>query len=182
MSRKATVAQFRRVKIFLTDVDGVLTNATVWLDGKTEFKQFNIQDGMGLRLLQHLGIPVGWVSNRKSLATSVRAKELKVDYLWQKSLPKVAAVESILKKAKLSWEEACFMSDDINDLAVLNRVGLPIAVANARQEIKALAKYVTKADGGQGAVREVCDKIIDANGKWPRVIQELSHPEGYRDQ
>jgi len=182
MRRKATVAQFRRVKIFLTDVDGVLTNATVWLDGKTEFKQFNIQDGMGLRLLQHLGIPVGWVSNRKSSATSVRARELKVDYLWQKSLPKVAAVESILKKAKLSWEEACFMSDDINDLAVLNRVGLPIAVANARQEIKALAKYVTKADGGQGAVREVCDKIIDAKGKWPRVIQELSHPEGYRDQ
>jgi len=182
MSRKATVAQFRRVKIFLTDVDGVLTNATVLLDGKTEFKQFNIQDGMGLRLLQHLGIPVGWVSNRKSSATSARARELKVDYLWQKSLPKVAAVESILKKAKLSWEDACFMSDDINDLAVLNRVGLPIAVANARQEIKALAKYVTKADGGQGAVREVCDKIIDANGKWPRVIQELSHPEGYRDQ
>ena len=182
MTRKATVAQFRRVKIFLTDVDGVLTNATVWLDGKTEFKQFNIQDGMGLRLLQRLGIPVGWVSNRKSSATSARARELKVDYLWQKSLPKVAAVESILKKAKLSWEEACFMSDDINDLAVLNRVGLPIAVANARQEIKALAKYVTKADGGQGAVREVCDKIIDANGKWPRVIQELSHPEGYRDQ
>ena len=182
MSRKATVAQFRRVKIFLTDVDGVLTNATVWLDGKTEFKQFNIQDGMGLRLLQHLGIPVGWVSNRKSLATSVRAKELKVDYLWQKSLPKVAAVESILKKAKLSWEDACFMSDDINDLAVLKRVGLPIAVANARQEVKAVAKYVTKAHGGQGAVREVCDKIIDAKGKWPRVIQELSHPEGYRDQ
>lgn len=182
MSRKATVAQFRRVNIFLTDVDGVLTNATVWLDGKTEFKQFNIQDGMGLRLLQHLGIPVGWVSNRKSLATSVRAKELKVDYLWQKSLPKVSAVESILKKAKLSWEDACFMSDDINDLAVLDRVGLPIAVANARQEVKALAKYVTKAHGGQGAVREVCDKIIDAKGKWPRVIQELSHPEGYRDQ
>ena len=100
MSRKATVAQFRRVKIFLTDVDGVLTNATVLLDGKTEFKQFNIQDGMGLRLLQHLGIPVGWVSNRKSSATSARARELKVDYLWQKSLPKVAAVESILKKAK----------------------------------------------------------------------------------
>ncbi len=182
MSRKATVAQFRRVKIFLTDVDGVLTNTTVLLDGKTEFKQFNIQDGMGLRLLQHLGIPVGWVSNRKSSATSARARELKVDYLWQKPLPKVAAVESILKKAKLSWANACFMSDDINDLAVLKRVGLPIAVANARKEVKELANYVTKAEGGQGAVREVCDKIIDANGKWPRVIQELSHPEGYRDQ
>jgi 3-deoxy-D-manno-octulosonate 8-phosphate phosphatase (KDO 8-P phosphatase) len=170
------------VKIFLTDVDGVLTDATILLDGKTEFKQFNIQDGMGLRLLQHLGIPVGWVSNRKSLATSVRAKELKVDYLWQKSLPKVAAVESILKKAKLKWEDACFMSDDINDLAVLNRVGLPIAVANARQEILKSVKHVTKAKGGEGAVREVCDKIIGSHGKWPHIIRELSHPEGYRDQ
>ena len=182
MSRKATVTQFRRVKIFLTDVDGVLTNATVWLDGKTEFKQFNIQDGMGLRLLQHLGIPVGWVSNRKSPATSARARELKVDYLWQKSLPKVTAVESILKKAKLSWGDACFMSDDINDLAVLKRVGMPIAVANARQEVKTLAKHVTIAKGGEGAVREICDKIIGAYGKWPDIMRKLNYPEGYREQ
>ena len=76
MSAKATTAMFKRVKIFLTDVDGVLTNATVVLDGKTEFKQFNIQDGMGMRLLQHVGIPVGWVSNRESAATTARAKEL----------------------------------------------------------------------------------------------------------
>ncbi len=129
-----------------------------------------------------MGIPVGWVSNRSSPATTARAKELKVDYLWQKSQPKVAAVASILKKARLDWRDACFMSDDINDLAVLNRVGLPIAVANARQEVIATAKYVTKAEGGQGAVREVCDKIIGAYGKWPHVIRELSHPEGYRDQ
>ena len=182
MSRKATVAQFKRVKIFLTDVDGVLTNATVWLDGKTEFKQFNIQDGMGLRLLQHLGIPVGWVSNRKSSATSARASELKVDYLWQKSLPKVAAVESILKKAKLSWEDACFMSDDINDLAVLDQVGLPIAVANARQDVKKMAKYITKANGGDGAVREVCDKIIRSQGKWSEIITRLKRPEGFNAQ
>lgn len=182
MSRKATAAQFKRVKIFLTDVDGVLTNATVMLNGKTEFKQFNIQDGMGLRLLQHIGIPVGLVSNRKSAATTARAKELKVDYLWQKSLPKVAAVETILKKAKLTWADACFMSDDINDLAVLQRVGLPIAVANARTDVKTAAKYTTKAKGGEGAVREVCDKIIRAQGKWGAIISRLRHPEGYRDR
>ena len=182
MSRKATAAQFKRVKIFLTDVDGVLTNATVMLNGKTEFKQFNIQDGMGLRLLQHVGIPVAWVSNRKSAATTARAKELKVDYLWQKSLPKVAAVEAILKKAKLTWADACFMSDDINDLAVLQRVGLPIAVANARTDVKTAAKYTTKAKGGEGAVREVCDKIIRAQGKWSAIISRLKHPEGYRDR
>ena len=139
----------------------------------------NIQDGMGLRLLQHAGIPVGWVSNRKSAATTARAKELKVDYLWQKSLPKVAAVESILKNAKLKWVDACFMSDDINDLAVLDQVGLPIAVANARQDVKKMAKYITKANGGDGAVREVCDKIIRAQGKWSAIITRLKHPEGF---
>ena len=182
MNRKSAVAQFKRVKIFLTDVDGVLTNATVFLNGKNEFKQFNIQDGMGLRLLQHIEIPVGWISNRKSAATTARAKELKVDYLWQKSQPKVAAVESILNKAGLNWTDACFMSDDINDLAVLGRVGLPIAVANAREDVKAAASYVTRARGGEGAVREVCDRIIRAQGKWKAIIQRLKDPDGYRDQ
>jgi len=181
-NKKATTAMFKRVKIFLTDVDGVLTNATVILNGKTEFKQFNIQDGMGMRLLQHVGIPVGWVSNRKSAATTARAKELTVDYLWQKSLPKVAAVEAILKKAKLTWADACFMSDDINDLAVLDRVGLPIAVGNAMPDVKRAAKYVTTATGGQGAVREVCDKILRAHGHMPAILQRLRHPEGYREQ
>lgn len=182
MNERNPTALFKRVKIFLTDVDGVLTDSTVVLDGKTEFKRFNIQDGMGLRLLQHLEIPVGWVSNRHSRATTVRAKELKVDYLWQQSKPKVAAVESILKKAKLTWADACFMSDDINDLAVLTRVGLPIAVGNAQPEVKRAAKFVTRACGGEGAVREVCDRIIRAQGKWRMVIERLKHPEGYRDQ
>ena len=147
--QKATAAQFKCVKIFLTDVDGVLTNATVFMNGSNEYKQFNVQDGMGLRLLQHIGIPVGWVSNRKSDATTARAKELKVDYLWQKSKPKVAAVDSILKKAKLDWKDACFMSDDINDLAVLDRVGMPIAVANARREIKKLQNIPLLRRGGR---------------------------------
>ena len=82
---------FKRVKIFLTDVDGVLTDGGVFVGKGEEFKCFNVLDGMGMRLLQHLGVPVGWVSNRESAATTARAKELKVDYLWQKSLPKVAA-------------------------------------------------------------------------------------------
>ena len=174
MSKKASVTQFKQVKIFLTDVDGVLTNASVHLNGKTEFKQFNIQDGMGLRLLQHVGIPVGWVSNRKSDATTARAKELKIDFLWQKSKPKVAAVESILKKAKLGWGDACFMSDDINDLAVLRRVGLPIAVSNAVAEVLKVSHYTTKKRGGDGAVREVCDRILKAQGYWNGIIQRLS--------
>ena len=182
MTRKATAAQFKRVKIFLTDVDGVLTDGGVFVGKGGEFKRFNILDGMGMRLLQHLGIPVGWVSNRESAATTARAKELKVDYLWQKSLPKVAAIEVILKKAKLTWADACYVSDDINDLAVLIRVGLPIAVGDARSEVKQAAIYTTKANGGNGAVREVCDKIIRAHGKWNVVIERLKQADGYRDK
>ena len=182
MSRKATTAQFKRVKIFLTDVDGVLTDGTVTIGGRGESKRFNIRDGMGLRLLQHVGIPVGWVSNRHSAATTARAKELKVDYLWQDKLPKFAAIEAILKKAKLSWADACYVSDDINDLAVLARVGLPVAVANAQPEVRRAAKFTTRTRGGDGAVREVCDRIIRAHGKWNAVIARLRQPGGYRDK
>ena len=170
---------FKRVKIFLCDVDGVLTDAGVFVGGRWEFKRFNVQDGMGLRMLQTCDIPVGWVSNRSSPATTKRAKELKVDYLWQKSSSKLKGVTSILKKAKLDWADACFVSDDMNDLPVLRRVGLPIAVANAVAEVKKVAHYTTRARGGDGAVREVCDKIIRAQGKWNAVITRLKHPEGF---
>ena len=165
---------FKRVKIFLCDVDGVLTDAGVFVGGREEFKRFNIQDGMGLRMLQACGIPVGWVSNRASPATTKRAKELKVDYLWQKPSSKLDGVDYILKKAKLDWVDACFVSDDINDLAVLRRVGLPIAVANAVAEVRKVVHYTTKARGGDGAVREVCERIIKAQRMWHGLVRRLS--------
>ena len=168
---------FKRVKIFLCDVDGVLTDAGVLVGNGGEFKRFNIQDGMGLRLLQKCGVPVGWVSNRASTATTKRARELKVDYLWQKSAPKVDAVAAILKKARLDWADACFVSDDVNDLAVLRRVGLPVAVANAVAEVKKVSHYTTKAGGGDGAVREVCEQILKAQGYWGGLISKLSGDE-----
>ena len=171
MSKKPA---FKRVKIFLCDVDGVLTDAGVFVGARTEFKRFNIQDGMGLRMLQVCGISVGWVSNRASPATTKRARELKVDYLWQKSTSKVDGVASILRKAKLDWSDACFMSDDMNDLAVLRRVGLPIAVANAVAEVKKVAHYTTKAHGGDGAVREVCERVIKARNMWHVWVRKLS--------
>ena len=173
---------FKRVKIFLCDVDGVLTDAGVFVGARTEFKRFNIQDGMGLRMLQVCDIPVGWVSNRASPATTKRARELKVDYLWQKPSSKVDGVASILRKAKLDWSDACFMSDDMNDLAVLRRVGLPIAVANAVAEVKKVAHYTTKAGGGDGAVREICDKLIRARRKWCAVIKHLNNSEAFNAQ
>ena len=138
---------FGGVKIFLCDVDGVLTNAGVFLDGKTEFKQFNIQDGMGLRMLQQFGVPVGWVSNRHSDATTARAEELQVDYLWQESKPKVAAVADILEQAGFSWGEACFMSDDINDDKS--------RIVYENDEIGIHHSFVTFKDGNTHAVMAV---------------------------
>ena len=165
---------FKRVNIFLCDVDGVLTDAGVFVGAREEFKRFNIQDGMGLRMLQACGIPVGWVSNRASSATARRAKELKIDYLWQKPSSKIDGVASVLRKAKLDWSDACFISDDMNDLAVMRRVGLPIAVANAVAEVKEVAQYTTTAHGGDGAVREVCEKVIKAKNMWHGLVRKLS--------
>ena len=169
---------FKRVKIFLCDVDGVLTDAGVFIGGHEEFKRFNIQDGMGLRMLQAGGILVGWVSNRASPATTKRAKELKIDYLWQKPSSKIKGVASILNMAKLDWADACFMSDDMNDLPVMRRVGLPIAVANAVAEVKKVAHYSTKARGGEGAVREVCEKVLKAQSMWHGLVRKLSRLDG----
>jgi 3-deoxy-D-manno-octulosonate 8-phosphate phosphatase (KDO 8-P phosphatase) len=165
--------RLRNVKLFLCDVDGVLTNGTVLMGGGQEFKSFHIQDGLGLRLLQRHGIKVGWVSNRPSPATQQRAEDLKVDYLFQDKGSKVQAVEAILVKAGLSWKDISYMGDDVVDLGALQRAGLAVAVSNAIEEAKAAAHYVTQAHGGCGAVREMVDLILKAQGHWEKIITEF---------
>ena len=171
---KALSAKMARVKLFLCDVDGVLTNATVFIGDGREFKGFHIRDGLGLRLLQRAGIKVGWISNRPSTATQQRADELKVDFLYQASGSKVDAVEAILKRAGLDWDDVCYMGDDVVDLGALKRAGLAIGVPSAIDEVKDLADYVTRAEGGQGAVREVVGLILKAQSKWERLVSEYS--------
>jgi len=171
---KALAAKLARVKLFLCDVDGVLTNATVFIGDGREFKGFHIRDGLGLRLLQRAGIKVGWISNRPSTATQQRADELKVDFLYQARGSKVDAVEAILKRSGLDWDDVCYMGDDIVDLGALKRAGVAIGVLGAIDEVKHLADYVTRADGGQGAVREVAGLILKAQNKWQRLVLEYS--------
>jgi 3-deoxy-D-manno-octulosonate 8-phosphate phosphatase (KDO 8-P phosphatase) len=172
--KKALAARLARVKLLLCDVDGVLTRGTVLIGDGREFKEFNIHDGLGLRLLQREGVKVGWISNRPSAATQQRAEELQVDFLHQSKINKVAAAEDILARARLSWENVCYIGDDVVDLALLRRAGVPVAVANGIAEARALAAYVTQAEGGRGAVREVARLILEAQGKWPRLIEEFS--------
>ena len=171
---KALAAKMARVKLFLCDVDGVLTNATVFIGDGREFKEFHIRDGLGLRLLQRAGIKVGWISNRPSTATQQRADELKVDFLYQAKGSKVDAVEAILKRAGLDWDDVCYMGDDVVDLGALKRAGLAIGVPSAIDEVKDLADYVTRAEGGQGAVREAVGLILKAQNKWQPLVLEYS--------
>ena len=167
-------SSLRQVRLFLCDVDGILTNATVVMGGGAEYKVFNVQDGLGLRLLQRCGIKVGWISARPSPATTQRAEDLKIDFLHQSAGSKVAAVESILRQAGATWEQVCYMGDDIVDLGVLKRAGVAVTVANAIPEAKALSAYVTSAEGGRGAVREVVHLILQAQGQWERLVAEFS--------
>ncbi|MEO8427299.1 MAG: HAD-IIIA family hydrolase [Verrucomicrobiota bacterium] len=169
LNRKLT-----RIKLFLCDVDGVLTDASVWVGVENEIKRFNIQDGLGMLLLMREGIKVGWISNRPSPATTLRAEELKIDFLYQQKGKKVDAIEEILGQTGSSWLEVCYMGDDIVDLGALKRAGVAVAVPNGNAEARAMADFVTKSPGGRGAVREVVELILKAQRKWSRLIEEYS--------
>jgi 3-deoxy-D-manno-octulosonate 8-phosphate phosphatase (KDO 8-P phosphatase) len=170
-SPRSLAAKWARVKILLCDVDGVLTDGTVQIGDGREFKSFHIQDGLGLRLLQRAGVRVAWISNRPSPATQQRATELQIDFLHQAPGSKVKAAESILDRAGLTWEDAAFVGDDLVDLGPMQRSGLAVAVANAIEDVKGLADYVTRAAGGHGAVREVVENILRAKDKWRQLLE-----------
>jgi 3-deoxy-D-manno-octulosonate 8-phosphate phosphatase (KDO 8-P phosphatase) len=165
-------SRLKCVKLFLCDVDGVLTDGSVFIGGEREFKRFNIRDGLGLVLARRAGLKAGWVSARPSPATKMRAKELKIDFLVQQGdkLSKTGAVEELLAREKISWDEVCFVGDDVVDLGPLARAGFGVAVADARPEAKSAAAFTTRAAGGRGAVREVIEMILQAQGKWEPVI------------
>ena len=169
---KQLLSRLRKVKLFLCDVDGVLTDGSVYLGGKHEYKRFDIRDGLGMVLAQRAGLRVGWVSARPSTATKIRARQLKIDFLVQQGdrTGKSGAIEKLLAREKLGWDDICFLGDDVIDLGPLRRAGLGVAVADARPEAKAAARFVTQAVGGRGAVRELIEMILQAQGKWKAII------------
>jgi 3-deoxy-D-manno-octulosonate 8-phosphate phosphatase (KDO 8-P phosphatase) len=165
----------RRVRLLALDVDGVLTDNGIYLGPiggqRVELKRFDIQDGLGLGLLRGGPIEVAWVSARFSEATTLRAEELRIPILIQDSRGrKVPAIEGVLAERGLDWMEVAFVGDDLADLGVMERVGLPIAVANAVPEVKAVAHWVTSKPGGHGAVREVVESLLAARGEWHEAV------------
>ena len=144
----------------------------MFICGAGEIKRFNIQDGLGLVALRRQGVKVGWISSRLSPATARRARELKIDFLQQEKGSKVRAVERLLAQTGFGWDEVCYVGDDIVDLGVMQRAGVAVAVANGVAEAHAAADYITRACGGHGAVREVAELILQAQGKWACVVAE----------
>jgi 3-deoxy-D-manno-octulosonate 8-phosphate phosphatase (KDO 8-P phosphatase) len=170
------VSAAARVRLLGLDVDGVLTDNGVYIGpvagDRVEFKRFDIQDGLGLILLKTAGLPVVWISGRSSEATALRAAELRVQELLQVPGPrKAAAFGQLLERHGIGWDETAFVGDDLADLPILRRVGLPIAVSNAVSEVKQVAAYVTHAAGGHGAVREVVEALLRARGEWPQILE-----------
>ena len=172
----ALSARLKRIKLFLCDVDGVLTDGSIFIGGEREFKRFNIRDGLGLVLARRAGLKVGWVSARPSLATKLRADELKIYFLVQQTdaTSKTAAIEELLAKEKLNWCDVCFVGDDIIDLGPLTRAGFAVAVGDGVAEARAAAHYVTKNFGGRGAVRETVELILRAQGKWRSFVKNYT--------
>lgn len=172
-SRRSSLdSRLKRVRLLLTDVDGVLTDGSIYITSDGEVKQFSIQDGLGMVLWRKCGFKMGWISARPSLITTRRAEELKIDFLSQEKVSKVAAAERMMAAASVNWDEVCFVGDDVVDLCLLRRVGCAVAVANGIAEAQAHAHYVTQARGGHGAVREVITMILQAQGRWEQIVRE----------
>jgi len=166
----------RRIRLLGLDVDGVLTDNGIFLgpvEGRVvELKRFDIQDGLGQVMMRSAGLPVVWVSGRHSEATTARAHELRIEEVLQVPGPhKLEAFGALLERRGIAWEDTAFVGDDLADLRVLRRVGLPIAVANAVPEVKAVAAYVTTASGGHGAVREAVEALLRARGEWSGLLE-----------
>jgi len=159
-------ARARAVRLAIFDVDGVLTDGTLWIgpEGET-FKAFNILDGHGLKMLQSAGVATAILSGRDSLAVTRRARELSIGHVVQGADDKLAAFDQLLAKAGVAAQECAFVGDDLPDLPVMKRCGFAVAVANAVEDVKAASHYVTHASGGRGAVREFCELLLRARGQ-----------------
>lgn len=154
---------FADVRLVAFDIDGVFTDGRFYLsnDG-VESKAFNTQDGFGVRALLRAGIDVAVISGRQSAAVERRMKELGVQYVVQGNADKIAAIESIVRELGIDVKSVAYVGDDVPDLPLLRRAGVSVAVSNAREEVKAECDYTTRAAGGFGAVREVCDLVLNA--------------------
>lgn len=167
----------RRVQLILMDVDGVLTDGRILLipasrdGGVQEVKMFDVQDGVGITFVHRAGLRTGILTGRRSESVAARAKELGMEIVEQGSHNKLETYAKIRVDAKIGDSNVAYIGDDYQDLPILRRVGFAAAVANAQEEVKKACHFVTERPGGRGAVREVLDFILRAQGKWEEIMK-----------
>jgi 3-deoxy-D-manno-octulosonate 8-phosphate phosphatase (KDO 8-P phosphatase) len=171
-----------RVRLLLMDVDGVMTDGKLYnLPGPNgqifETKGFDSQDGIALQWLHWKGIQTGLISGRVSAAVEERARQCHFAYIYQGHIEKIPILEEIFSKSALKPEQVAYIGDDLTDVVVMRRVGLAIATANARPEVKRLAHFVTQREGGNGAIREAVELILGAQGLWPDILRHYELEE-----
>jgi 3-deoxy-D-manno-octulosonate 8-phosphate phosphatase (KDO 8-P phosphatase) len=175
------LARARKIKLFLMDVDGTLTDGGVCListtaaDGSgepvvSEMKVFNAQDGQGLSLAHTMGIQTGFITGRKSPAVARRAKELKVTFVYLGQAKKTVAFEECMEKAGVTEDEVAYMGDDLPDIPLAQRAGLAVCVADGVPELAAVCHYTTRKLAGRGTAREVIELILKAQGRWEEAV------------
>lgn len=173
MEDKQIAERALKVELFLLDVDGVLTNGRLYYTPEGEWiKVFHVRDGLGIKLAQKAGLKVGVISGRDSRALASRLKELGIEEVHLGFNKKLPVLEEILKRLSLSYEHVAFLGDDLVDIPLLRRVGFPMVVADAPEEVKAYAIYITQAKGGEGAVREAVEFLLKLREQWRQVIEE----------
>jgi len=166
------MANLADIQLLALDVDGVLTDGTIVINGNgSESKFFNVQDGHGIRLWLRAGLKIAFLSGRASTPTEIRAKQLGVEYVFQDCHYKLPEVEKFLRQQKLSPKQVAYIGDDLPDLPVIRYVGFGVAVADAVDEVRQNADFVTTRPGGAGAVREVIEHILKDAGRWEELMK-----------
>lgn len=173
----------RRVQVVVFDCDGVLTDGGIHVgpDGR-EFKTFNVHDGTGIKYLLRVGIRVAILSGRSADAVTHRARELGIEHVVQGCKVKTEGLTDLLQRMNVTEDAVCFVGDDLTDIPVMRRVGLGVAVSNARPEVLRIAHWSTRTPGGRGAAREVAERILKVQGKWEQVIARYGLPESPADR
>jgi len=163
----------KKIKLLVLDVDGVLTDGRfVYGNHGEETKNFDVNDGLGIYLIRRSGIKCVILTAKASRSVTKRAKELKIDKVYHNFHYKIEALETIKKNFKVDNDEICFVGDDVIDIPVLKRVGLAVCPPNAVDDVKPFVNFITGKKGGRGAVREVCDFLMKAQGTWDKVTSQ----------
>ncbi len=174
MENSNQTEKLNSIKLLLLDVDGVLTDGgIIYNDKGVETKIFNVKDGFGIRLLMDAGINVGIITGRRSEVLHHRCKNLGINLIFDGIQNKGAILDDIIKKTDLPGHKIAFMGDDLPDLSLFKKVGFSIATADAHEVLQRNADMVTLQKGGKGAVREVCEKILQAKGLWDDILKSF---------